>query len=151
MLRFIQKWLHNNFLKKCGFGWFYRDLFLHFRILLTDDCTSGPVVSFTDIYIVGYSCFPLCCPHKTIVGSYTTISHKDDYMYHHYTGRWITSHRAGDAHFLFEDTGLACYFIVDNLCSMILNWCYFSIGGSFVLFPHFIFLHSLKLRQHEHW
>ena len=38
MLKSIQKWLHNNFLKKYGFGWLYRD-FLHFRILLTDDCT----------------------------------------------------------------------------------------------------------------
>jgi hypothetical protein len=38
MLKFIQKWLRNNFLKKYGFGWWYRDFFLHFRILLTDDC-----------------------------------------------------------------------------------------------------------------
>jgi hypothetical protein len=27
MLKFIQKWLHNNFLKKYGFGWLYRDFF----------------------------------------------------------------------------------------------------------------------------
>ena len=25
MLKFIQKWLHNNVLKKYGFGWLYRD------------------------------------------------------------------------------------------------------------------------------
>ena len=36
MLKFIQKWLHNNVLKKYGFDWLYRDI-LHFRILLTDD------------------------------------------------------------------------------------------------------------------
>jgi urate oxidase len=27
MLKFIQKWLHNNVLKKYGFGWLYRDFF----------------------------------------------------------------------------------------------------------------------------
>jgi hypothetical protein len=27
MLKFIQKWLHNNFLKKYGFGWLHRDFF----------------------------------------------------------------------------------------------------------------------------
>ena len=27
MLKFIQKWLHNNILKKYGFGWLYRDFF----------------------------------------------------------------------------------------------------------------------------
>ena len=27
MLKSIQKWLHNNFLKKYGFGWLYRDFF----------------------------------------------------------------------------------------------------------------------------
>jgi hypothetical protein len=32
MLKFIQKWLHNNFLKKYGFGWLYRDF-----LLLTDE------------------------------------------------------------------------------------------------------------------
>lgn len=107
------------------------------------------IISFTDVWC---SCFPLCCPHKTIVRLSTMISHKkDDYMYHHYTGWWITSHRAGDAHFLFQDTGLACYFVVENLCSMMLIGCYFSIGGSLVLFPHFTLLHSLKLGQHEHW
>jgi hypothetical protein len=31
LLKSIQRWLHNNFLKKYGFGWLYRD-FLHFRI-----------------------------------------------------------------------------------------------------------------------
>jgi hypothetical protein len=27
LLKSIQKWLHNNFLKKYGFGWLYRDFF----------------------------------------------------------------------------------------------------------------------------
>jgi hypothetical protein len=36
MLKFIQGWLYNMFLKKYGFGWLYKDFFLHFRILLTD-------------------------------------------------------------------------------------------------------------------
>ena len=39
MLKSIQKLLHNNCLKKYGFGWLYRDFFLHFPILLTDDCS----------------------------------------------------------------------------------------------------------------
>jgi hypothetical protein len=33
-LKSIQKWLHNNFLKKYGFGWLYRDFFLHVSIFL---------------------------------------------------------------------------------------------------------------------
>jgi hypothetical protein len=33
LLKYIQKWLHNNFVKKYGFGWLYRDFFLHVAIL----------------------------------------------------------------------------------------------------------------------
>jgi hypothetical protein len=32
MLKFIQKWLHNNFLKKYGFGWLYWDFFFTFTV-----------------------------------------------------------------------------------------------------------------------
>jgi hypothetical protein len=38
LLKSIQEWLHNNILKKHGFGWLYMDCFWHFPILLTDDC-----------------------------------------------------------------------------------------------------------------
>ena len=38
MLKSIQKWLHNNFLKKYGFGWLYRIFFLHVAILLATYC-----------------------------------------------------------------------------------------------------------------
>ena len=40
MLKSIQKWHHNNFLKKYGFGWLYRDFFLHAPILLATYCTT---------------------------------------------------------------------------------------------------------------
>ena len=39
LLKSIQKWLHNKFLKKYGFGWLYKDFFLHVAILLATYCT----------------------------------------------------------------------------------------------------------------
>jgi hypothetical protein len=38
LLKSIQKLLHNNFMKKYGFGWLYRDFFLHAPTFLATYC-----------------------------------------------------------------------------------------------------------------
>ena len=52
MLKYIQKWLHNTFSKKYGFGWLYRDLFYiseyfwQMMVFLADDIFVPEVRGF---------------------------------------------------------------------------------------------------------
>ena len=55
MLKSIQKWLHNNFMNKYGFGWLYRDFFLHAPILLATNCIYC-IHIINNTYIVICSC-----------------------------------------------------------------------------------------------
>ena len=55
MLKSIQKWLHNNFLKKYGFGWLYIGIFLHVAILLAEYCNLKPCRT-NNTYILIYYC-----------------------------------------------------------------------------------------------
>jgi hypothetical protein len=72
LLKSIQKWLHNNVLKKYGFGWLYRDFYLHVAICLTTYCSVSNCL---------VSCVPnICCQFLWIVHSVSLTFIKSFYL-----------------------------------------------------------------------
>jgi hypothetical protein len=59
LLKSIQKWLHNNFLKKYGFGWLYRDFFYMWQYLWPHTIVLVNVLCFVCLRLV--SCVPSFC------------------------------------------------------------------------------------------
>ena len=58
MLKSIQKWLHNNFLTKYGFGWLYRDFF-------TCCNTFGRILYFYNNQIILLRVYRTIAPYVT--------------------------------------------------------------------------------------
>ena len=79
MLISIQKWLHNIFLEKYGFGWLYRDFFYMWQYFWPHTVVLVIVLCFVCLRLV--SCVPnICCQFLWIVHSVSVTFIKSFYL-----------------------------------------------------------------------